>query len=81
MPRIAWFIISYAVAVVLAVSMRSAGYDEFAILTAALVVWIVLPFVISKAWALFSPAARRALQRPRSAIRRLMIVVARRFTP
>jgi hypothetical protein len=27
MPRIAWFVISYAVAVVLAVSMRSAGYD------------------------------------------------------
>jgi hypothetical protein len=53
MPRIAWFIISYAVAVVLAVSMRSAGYDEFANLTAALVVWIILPFVISKACALF----------------------------
>jgi len=53
MPRIAWFIISYAVAVVLAVSMRSAGYDEFAGLPAALVVWIILPFVISKACALF----------------------------
>jgi hypothetical protein len=51
MPRIAWFIISYAVAVVLAVSMRSAGYDEFANLTAALLVWIILPFVISKACA------------------------------
>jgi hypothetical protein len=51
MPRIAWFIISYAVAVVLAVSMRSAGYDQFASLTAALVVWIILPFVISKAGA------------------------------
>ena len=53
MPRIAWFTISYAVAVVLAVSMRSAGYDEFASLPAALVVWIILPFVISKACALF----------------------------
>ena len=53
MPRIAWFIISYAVAVVLAVSMRSAGYDEFAGLPAALVVWIILPFAISKACALF----------------------------
>jgi hypothetical protein len=81
MPRIAWFIISYAVAVVLAVSMRSAGYDEFANLTAALVVWI-LPFVISKACALFitiqnpdAQPARRALHWPRSAIRRLMIVV------
>jgi hypothetical protein len=51
MPRIAWFIISYAVAVVLAVSMRSAGYDQFTILTAALVVWIILPFVILKAGA------------------------------
>jgi hypothetical protein len=47
------FTISYAVAVVLAVSMRSAGYDEFANLTAALLVWIILPFVISKACALF----------------------------
>ena len=52
-PGIAWFIISYAVAVVLAVSMRSAGYDEFASLPAALVVWIILPFVILKACALF----------------------------
>jgi hypothetical protein len=31
----------------------NAGYDEFASLPAALVVWIILPFAISKACALF----------------------------
>ena len=73
MPRIAWFIISYAVAVVLAVSMRSAGYDEFASLPAALVVWVMLPFVISKAGARTIVKKSRRLQRAIAKLRRALI--------
>jgi len=51
--RTAWWFISFAVAVVLAVSMRSAGFDQSASFTVALVVWVILPFVISKDRVLF----------------------------
>jgi hypothetical protein len=73
MPRIAWFIISYALAVVLAVSMRSAGYDQFTILTAALVVWIILPFVILKAGARTIVKKSRRFQRAIAMLRGALI--------
>jgi hypothetical protein len=50
--RIAWFV-SFAIALVLALWMRSLGYDWSATLGVAVVVWIVLPFVISQLCAAF----------------------------
>jgi hypothetical protein len=63
----------HAVAVVLAVSMRSAGYDQFAILTAALVVWIILPFVILKAGARTIAKKSRRFQRAIAILRGALI--------
>ena len=45
--RIAWFA-SLSIALVLALWMRSTGYDWPATLASALIVWIVLSFVISQ---------------------------------
>lgn len=56
--RAAWFT-SFAVAVVLAVWMRGAGYGWFATLSAAFAVWVVLPFVISQICAAFVLASMR----------------------
>ena len=50
--RIAWFT-SFAIAVALAFWMRSSGYGWLATLGAAVVVWVVLPFVISQCCAAF----------------------------
>src|SRR5262249_10765483 len=50
--RIAWFA-SFAVAVVLALWMRSVGYGWPATLGVAVVIWLVLPFVISQLCAAF----------------------------
>jgi hypothetical protein len=48
--RIAWFA-SLFIAAVLALWMRSAGYDWLATLASAAMVWIVLSFVISQLFA------------------------------
>jgi hypothetical protein len=45
--RIAWFF-SFATAVVLATEMRHLGFGWPAALGLAVIVWIVLPFVISQ---------------------------------
>jgi hypothetical protein len=50
--RIAWFA-SFAIAVTLAFWMRSLGYGWPATLGVALIVWVVLPFVISHCCAAF----------------------------
>jgi hypothetical protein len=50
--RIAWFT-SFAIATVLAVWMRSLDYGWPAILGLAVVIWVVLPFVISQLCAAF----------------------------
>ncbi len=50
--RIAWFA-SFAIAVMLAIWMRSLGYGWPGTLGVALIVWVVLPFVISQCCAAF----------------------------
>ena len=50
--RIAWFT-SFAVAVALAVWMRHVEYGWSATLVAALLTWVVLPFIISQLCAAF----------------------------
>jgi hypothetical protein len=50
--RIAWFV-SFGIAVVLALSMRSLSYGWPATLGVAVVTWVVLPFVISQVCAAF----------------------------
>ena len=50
--RIAWFA-SFAVAIMLALWMRSEGYGWPSTLGLAAVVWVVLPFVISQLCAAF----------------------------
>jgi hypothetical protein len=50
--RIAWFT-SFAMAVLLAVSMRNQNYGWLATLGAAIAVWIILPFIISQVCAAF----------------------------
>jgi hypothetical protein len=51
--RIAWFV-SFAIAVVLALWMRSMNYGWPATLGVALITWVALPLVISQACAAFS---------------------------
>jgi hypothetical protein len=50
--RLAWFA-SFAIAVALALWMRSSGYGWAATLSLAAIVWVVLPFVISQLCAAF----------------------------
>lgn len=50
--RIAWFA-SFAVAVALALWMRGLGYGWSATLVVAVLIWLVLPFVISQLCAAF----------------------------
>ncbi len=50
--RIAWFA-SFAIAVVLALWMRSLGYGWSATLGLSVIIWVVLPFVISQLCAAF----------------------------
>jgi hypothetical protein len=50
--RIAWFA-SFAVAVVMALWLRSLDYGWSIALGAAVVIWVVLPFVISQLCAMF----------------------------
>lgn len=50
--RIAWFS-SFAIAVLLALWMRSLDYGWPATIGAAVVTWVVLPFVISQLFAAF----------------------------
>jgi hypothetical protein len=50
--RIAWFI-GFAIAVLVALWMRSLGYGWIATFTIAVVIWIVLPFILSQVWAAF----------------------------
>jgi hypothetical protein len=50
--RIAWFT-SSVLAVLLAVSMRNLNYGWLATLGIAMVVWIILPFIISQVCAAF----------------------------
>ena len=63
--RIAWFA-SFAIAVVLALWMRSLGYGWPSTLVGAVVIWVVLPFVISQLCAAFVLARmhRRLRQYP-----------------
>jgi hypothetical protein len=51
--RIAWFT-SFAVAMLLAVWMRGAGYGWLATLGAAFAIWVILPFVISQVCAVLT---------------------------
>jgi hypothetical protein len=62
--RVAWFA-SFAIAVVLALWMRSTGYGWAATLGLAVIVWIVLPFGISQVCAVF--VLRNIHQRMREA--------------
>ncbi|HKM87198.1 MAG TPA: hypothetical protein VJX48_01200 [Xanthobacteraceae bacterium] len=50
--RIAWFS-SFAIAAALALWMRSVGYGWSGTLVVAIVIWVVLPFVISQLCAAF----------------------------
>jgi hypothetical protein len=50
--RIAWFV-SFSIAVVLALWMRGLSYGWPATLGVAVITWVVLPFVISQAYAAF----------------------------
>jgi hypothetical protein len=50
--RIAWFI-SFAVAISLALWMRTVGYGWAATIGSAFIVWVCLPFVISQLCAAF----------------------------
>jgi hypothetical protein len=50
--RIAWFA-SFAVAVALALWMRSADYGWLVTIVAAVATWVILPFVISQLCAAF----------------------------
>jgi hypothetical protein len=50
--RTAWFA-SFAIAVVVALWMRSLGYGWSATLGLAVIIWVVLPFVISQLCAAF----------------------------
>jgi hypothetical protein len=45
--RIAWFV-SFAIAVVLALWVRNSGYGWPTTLSAAIVIWVVLPVIISQ---------------------------------
>jgi hypothetical protein len=50
--RMAWFT-SFAVAIMLAVWMRSLGYGWAATIGSAFIVWVCLPFIISQLCAAF----------------------------
>jgi hypothetical protein len=64
--RIAWFA-SFAIAVMLALWMRSLGYGWPATLGVAVIVWVVLPFVISQC------CAALVLLRMQSRLRRVNV--------
>lgn len=62
--RVAWFA-SFVTALALALWMRTLGYGSTATVGVAIVVWVVLPFVISQVCAAF--VLGRAHQRMRQA--------------